>query len=270
MDLELSGRRALVTGGSRGIGLGIAQTLAQEGAEVVICGRDAQAGAAAVGTITREGGVARFIASDVNIEAEAERVFAEASDSGRIDILVNNVGGTNSPGAGLRSFEDIPLSDWAGTYQMCIFGAVKLAHLVLPGMKAARWGRIINISSIGGLEPGEGPYDYTSAKAAMNTMTVSMAHSLAHTGVTANTIAPGPILTDALANYMEMVVADEGWTGDDVAKESRFAKAMSPRLSRVGRPKDIGAAVAFLASPAADFITGALLRIDGGVSHAAL
>ncbi|MDB5686940.1 MAG: short-chain dehydrogenase, partial [Rhizorhabdus sp.] len=133
------------------------------------------------------------------------------------------------------------------------------------------WGRIINISSTAGLEPGVSPADYSSAKAALNTLTMSLSTSLAGTGVTANIVAPGPILTGSLQPVIDAVAEGRGWTetGDD--REQRFlAEIMPLKAKRIGRPADIGAAVTFIASPAADYITGAHLRVDGGQAAAAI
>ncbi len=271
MDLMLSDRHALVTGGSRGIGLGIVRELAAEGAAVVFCGRDAQSGHDVERELRARGQNVTFMVGDLMSEQGVADVAKAASQVGRIDILVNNVGGANDPDAGARPFEDIPPGDWVGTFQKCLFGATQLTSILLAPMRAAGWGRIINISSTAGLEPDTAPADYAAAKAAMNAMTVSLSLSLAKTGVTANVVAPGPILTDSIEAYMAWIATDRGWPETGDALEARFLADVLPlKTSRMGRPDDIGAAVAFLASGRADYITGANLRVDGGLSHAAV
>lgn len=267
----LHGRRALVTGGSRGIGLGIVRALAAEGVKVSFCGRDRDVGVQAEAELRAEHHDATFIAGDLMTDAGVDDVVAAASRMGSIDILVNNVGGANDPDAGSRPFEQIPSQDWVGTFQKCLLGAARLTAQLLEPMRAGGWGRIINISSTSGLEPGFIPADYAAAKAALNTMTVSLAQSIAKTGVTANVVSPGPILTDAMRSYIDFIASQRGWEGDFKEKEVRFlAEVMPLKTARIGRPEDVGAAVAFIASPCADYITGAHLRIDGGLSQAAI
>lgn len=271
MDLMLAKRRSLVTGGSRGIGLGIVRELAVEGASVIFCGRDVATGTKIQNEFRSLNYDVTFVAGDVTSEQGVSEVAAQVLASGPIDILVNNVGGAHDPEAGARSFEDIPVRDWIGTFQKCLFNATQMTALLVGPMRSAGWGRIINISSTSGLEPESSPCDYAAAKAAVNTMTVSLAGSLAKTGVTANVVAPGPVLTDSIQAYMDWVAAHRGWDVGPEGLEAQFLSEVLPvKTSRMGRPDDIGAAVAFLASPRADYITGAHLRVDGGLSHAAI
>lgn len=271
MDLQLQERRALVTGGSRGIGRGIAAALAKEGARVIFCGRDKIAGQSTENELRASGGDAIFMAADVESDAGIDALAAAVLAEGPIDILVNNVGGAHDADAGSRPFTDIPPQDWVLTFNKCVFGAVRLIDRIVPAMQAQGWGRVINISSIAGAEPGHTPADYSAAKAALNTLTSALSTSLASTGVTANTVSPGPILTDALQAYIDFVAHSRGWNETGAALEQRFlAEVMPLKVNRIGRPEDIGAAVAFLASARADYITGANLRVDGGQSASAI
>ena len=260
----LAGRTALVTGGSRGIGRAIVATLAGAGAEVIFCGRSVATGEAMQAELAAKGLAVRFLAADVESE---EGIDALAEAAGPVDILVNNVGGAHDAAAGLRPFDAIPPGDWAKTYMKCVFSAVRLIDAVLPTMRERGWGRIINISSTAGLEPGYSPADYASAKTALTGLTIALSTSLARTGITANTVSPGPILTDALQPVIDSTADSRGWEETGDAREQRFlAEVMPLKVNRIGRPEDIGAAVTFIASSAGDFITGANLRVDGGQS----
>jgi len=267
----LAGKTAVVTGGSRGIGKGIVEALARAGAQVIFCGRDEAVGTSTRDEFAKAGHLVHFTVADLESEAGIAALVREAQKIAPVDILVNNVGGAHDAEAGLRAFEAIPVGDWAKTFTKCVFNAVGLIDAFLPQMRERGWGRIINISSVAGIEPGYSPADYTSAKAALNTLTVSLSTSLAKSGITANVVAPGPILTDALQALIDSVVESRGWTERGDALEQRFMTEVMPlKVNRIGRPADIGAAVAFLATPAADYITGANLRVDGGQSAAAI
>ncbi len=267
----LAGKTAVVTGGSKGIGKGIAGSLARAGATVIFCGRDERAGAATRDELSAAGHAAHFIAADMEDDAGIDSFVAQALKIAPVDILVNNVGGAHDADAGMRSFDAIPVDDWAKTYTKCVFNAVRLIDGFLPAMRERKWGRIVNISSVAGIEPGYAPADYSSAKGALNTLTVSLSTSLARSGITANVVAPGPVLTDALQSFIDGIAERRGWPERGDALEQRFiAEVMPLKVNRIGRPEDIGEAVAFLASPSADYITGANLRVDGGQSAAAI
>ncbi len=271
MDLNLQGRRALVTGGSRGIGRGIVVALASEGAEVLFCARDARLGATLSDEMRAAGCKVHFIEADLETAAGGDVVIESCLAGGPIDILVNNVGGVRSTER-YAEFETIAIEDWEDTIQRSLLAAVRLMRGLLPAMREAGWGRVVNISSTSGLEPmAIAPPDYAAAKAAINTITMSYAHNLTGTGVTVNVVSPGPILTDMLENYMRSLARERGWGSEWPEIERRFITEITPlKTTRIGRPADVGAAVAFLASPLADYITGAHLRVDGGFSNAAI
>jgi NAD(P)-dependent dehydrogenase (short-subunit alcohol dehydrogenase family) len=139
-------------------------------------------------------------------------------------------------------------------------------------MRDRGWGRVINISSVAGLEPGNTvPADYSASKAAMNTMTISLSRALARTGVTVNAISPGPVLTDGFQGWIDAVKAERGWPEAGEALEKRFVREMFDLCTeRLGRPADVAVAACYLASPLAAYVTGANLRVDGGLSRAAV
>lgn len=265
MDLKLDGRTALVTGSSKGIGEAIARGLAREEATVIVHGRNRAETERVAREIIAEGGRAHAVTGDLTIEDEVERLVAEAQAlAGRIDILVNNAGGAGEP-------EDWAASrpaTWAAAYDRNVLAAVRVTTRLLPDMRKAGFGRIINISSLAGLMPPAGRPDYSACKAAMNAMTSSMAKAVAAEGVTVNTISPGTIRSARLdARFREMagergVAADAAWETIEQAVLPLFAEVP---LGRVGTLDEIADAVSFLVSPRAGYITGVNLRVDGGM-----
>jgi NAD(P)-dependent dehydrogenase (short-subunit alcohol dehydrogenase family) len=267
MDLQLSGKRALVTGSSQGIGRGVALELAREGATVVVHGRNRERAEATVAAIRAAGGVAHLAIGDLATDAGAEAVVAATRDAlGEIDILVNNIGGNEAAGGGLNGwFNDTP-AVWTGAMQQNLIAPVRMIHAFVPAMRERGWGRVINVSSGGGTQPTPQAAAYCAAKAAVINLTVSLAIDLARSGVTVNTVSPGCTRTDMLENNLERMAAANGWPDDYESREAKFMDlGLFPCSSeRYGRPEDIGALIAFLASPLSTFITGANYRIDGG------
>lgn len=245
--LDLSGKVAVVTGSSRGIGAGIAEALAGQGAQVVINHRDSAAGAEEVATaIKSTGGEATVIQADVSQSAEAQRLIKTSIDTyGQIDILVNNAGTTRDMIVMMMKDEDWDLvlrSNLSSVYY-CSKAAVR------PMMKK-RTGRIINITSIVGLAGQAGQTNYAASKAGIIGFTKSLAREVGSRNITVNAVAPGFIptaLTDVLTDEM---------------KETTIQNTPLGRLGTVG---DVANAVAFLASDEAAFITGQVLTVDGGL-----
>jgi NAD(P)-dependent dehydrogenase (short-subunit alcohol dehydrogenase family) len=263
MDLELKGKRAVVTGSSSGIGAGIAATLAAEGAHVAVHGRDRDRTEKVVGQIRAAGGkafpVIGDIATDDGGQAVAKSAFGEL---GGVDVLVNVVGG---PGEGALTWDNTSTEQWAEQYQMNTMSAVRMIHHFLPGMKERRWGRVINIASIAGIRPfPEQVPAYVASKAGLIATGISLALTVADTGVTVNTISPGFIATDGLKAYVMASPGSEGKTWEEL--EPGVAAFFKCRVGRLGKPKDIGNFVAYLASPLAEWITGSHFRIDGGTA----
>lgn len=268
MDLALSGRRALVTGSTAGIGEGIARLLAAEGVAVAVNGRSERRGQAVVDSIREAGGKAVLALGDLATDAGANAACEAALQGlGGVDILVSNAAGFAGSSSTSTLF-DVPPEDWKTTYDMNVGAAVRMLQRLTPAMKERGWGRIIHIGSLLGATPsGETP-DYGVAKTAMVGLTLTAARALAGTGITVNTVSPGTIYTRSVAAWFKAIGAREGW-GDDRAKSEAWVlkNVTNQSVGRIGKVEDIAAAVAYLASPLADFVTGVNLKVDGGASH---
>ena len=255
MDLGISGKVALVTGGSRGLGRQCALSLAAEGVNVAICGRTSETLDKTVGELRALGIDSLGVVGDVSVDGDIGPVHeAVVNGLGPIDILVNNAGGS-------RSREDITetsIEDFRGTFDLNVFGAFQLTKLALPHMQGRRWGRVINIASIWGREHG-GNISYMSAKAALIASTKNAAVALAKDGVLVNSIAPGSIAH--AGGSWERFQNDNP---QDVVAD--FIESNLP-LGRFGWPEPVGDLVAFLSSDRAGLITGACIVVDGGQSY---
>jgi 3-oxoacyl-[acyl-carrier protein] reductase len=245
---ELAGKTALVTGSSRGIGRAIAIELASRGARVIVNYRAGAALAEEVcAAIAAAGGQARAIGADVSQSAEVERLFAEASAAfGPIDILVNNAGIARD-NLLLRMSED----DWDAVQQTNLKAAFLCTRAALRGMLRARWGRVVNVASVIALGANAGQANYAAAKAGMIALTRTVAREVGSRGITVNAVLPGYVETDMTA---------------DLSEAARQHLTERIALERLGRPEDIARAVAYLCSPAGDYITGSALVVDGGLS----
>lgn len=274
MDLELEGKRALVTGSSSGIGAAIARLFAAEGAKVMVHGRDEAKAKAVVQSIVHAGGEADFVTGALNEEADCARVAKAAIDRfGGVDILVNNAGGmaaSSRPDTTAESFNrpwlETPWDDWRWTYEQNVGSSVRLIQAFAPGMIERGWGRIINISSASATQTEPDLADYQPAKAAITNMTSGLAKSLSGTGVTVNTVTPGTIATEGVrAGFVEWA-KQLGWAELDWPTiERRFTHEVIPQPTKhFGRPDDIARMVAFIASPQASYMTGSNYRVDGG------
>jgi 3-oxoacyl-[acyl-carrier protein] reductase len=239
---DLSGRTALVTGASGGIGAAIARQLHAQGATVVLAGRRAEALSALAEAL---GERVRIEVAELAEPQAAERLIAGADSDGGLDVLVNNAGLTRDNLA-LRMKDE----DWDEVIDTNLRAVWLLSRKVMRAMIKARWGRIINITSVVGASGNAGQANYAAAKAGVVGMTKSLARELGSRNITVNCVAPGFIDTD-----MTRALSDE----------QRKALLESIPLGRLGTPQDVAAAVAYLASPAGGYVTGAVLHVNGGM-----
>jgi 3-oxoacyl-[acyl-carrier protein] reductase len=261
MDLELKGKRALVTGSSDGIGKAIAIGLAREGAKVIIHGRNADKARRVVEEIKSIGGDCGESVGELNSDAGVEQIVRGCiSFAGGVDVLVNNAGSYVN-----RGWSDATPKQWTELYEINVVSIVRLVRALIPGMQKNRWGRIINIASGEATQPFAFMPDYASTKAAVVNLTVSLSKFLAGSGVTVNTVSPGLILTDPLREFYQKTASQRGWGTEWKEIEAHMLSEILPNtVGRLGAPDDVARLIAFLASPLSGYINGANYRIDGG------
>lgn len=265
MDLKLDGRVALVTGSSKGIGEGVAKGLAREGVIVIVHGRNKIKTEEVAHDIVKNGGRAFAVTGDLTNDDDVQRLVGEAQAlTNPIEIVVNNAGGSGET----EDWTTTRAETWASGYDRNVLAAVRVTSRVLPAMREAKWGRIVNISSLAALMPPAKRPDYAAAKAAMIAMTASLAKAVAMDGITANTVSPGTIHSTSLDEAFRSVAANQGiavdapWTQIEQTVLPMFAQVP---IGRVGTLEEIADAIAFLVSPRASYITGVNLRLDGGM-----
>lgn len=265
MDLEITGKRALVTGSSSGIGVGIAAMLAGEGARIVVTGRDPARTEAVAERLRGEGAEVAAVTGDLSTDAGADAVAQGAVAAfGGIDILVNNAGGGQQTKD--RGWFGTTPADWLESYERNLVGAVRMAEALVPDMKARGWGRVINIATGAAITPTSAQADYGPAKTAMLSWSLGLSKMLAMTGVTSNSVSPGMIRTEGLEQFLTYFAAKRGW-GDDLQRAADYvARGGGQTVARIGEAYDIAYAVTMLASPRSDFINGTNLHVDGGLS----
>jgi 3-oxoacyl-[acyl-carrier protein] reductase len=263
MDLGLKGKVAVVAAASKGLGRACALELAREGCAVAICAREQAALYAAAEEISSATG-ARVVpvVADMTKAEEIERFIATArGELGDPLILVTNAGG---PPAGY--FDDFDDAAWQRAFELTLMSTVRLIRAALPGMRAAGWGRIVNITSITVKQPIDNLLLSNAIRPGVIGLAKSLATQLANQGITINNVAPGNTLTDRQRVLAEARAQREGRSAEELIAE---AGASIP-AGRVGQPEELAAVVAFLASTRASYVTGTTLLVDGGAARGLL
>jgi len=259
MDLQLKGKRALVSGSSAGIGFAIAKALALEGASVVVNGRQAVRTKVAAKTIMDAGATAPVypFVGDLSHGADIERLSAEVPD---LDILVNNLG-IYEP----KPFEAITDEEWMRYFETNVLSGVRLSRMYLPGMKTRNWGRIVFISSESAINTPVEMIHYGVTKTAQLALSRGLAETTAGTDVTVNCVLPGPTRSEGVDDFVRKMAHDKGMSTAKV--EEDFFKTVRPSslLKRFATTDEVASLVAYVCSPLASATNGAALRVDGGV-----
>ena len=257
MDLGLKDRVALVAAASRGIGYAAALELAREGARVFLCSRDEGRASDAAEKIHNETGAnVAGIAADVTTGTDVERFVRLATErAGRVDICVTNAGGPPA-----TTFDTTDIEMFRDAFELNALSAIRLAKLVLPGMRERKWGRIVNVTSISVKQPVDGLLLSNTVRAGLTSWAKTVSNEVAADGVTINNVAPGYTLTE---RQDELAIARGKALGK--SKEEMIAMwASQTPAQRIAAPEEIAAAIAFLASDRASYITGVTLQVDGG------
>lgn len=261
MDLQIAGKTALVTGGSKGIGKAIAKGLAAEGCKVVVCARGEEELLQVKQEIEKNGGTALALSADLTSQDDVDNLISIIEEEyGRLDILVNNAGMT----PGFHDFETIEMADWENIFALNVFGTVRVTKAALPLLKQTQNGRIINIGSESGVQPDGFMPEYNATKAAIINLSKSWSKAFAKYGILVNTVSPAFVMTPLLEDALEQEASEQNTTLEEQIEQ--FLKENRPHieLKRPGNPEEVAAAVTFLASEKASFITGENLRVDGG------
>ena len=262
MKIDLSNKTALVTGGSKGIGKGAAKALAEAGARVFICARNLDELEECVRDISDlAAGQVKAIQADVTVQEEVDSMMETIRKyTGGIDILVNNVGGIGSQ----VPFEDFPDEEYLRLYDLNVVSMIRLIKAVVPGMKARGWGRIVNLSSENGLQPYPDMIPYNLTKAAIINLSKGLSKLYGKNNILVNTVSPAFIYTPLVEAMLQEQAQNKGIQVEQAQAEFLSKNRPGIELGRPGTIEEVGAAIVFLASDQASFITGTNLRVDGG------
>jgi NAD(P)-dependent dehydrogenase (short-subunit alcohol dehydrogenase family) len=258
MDLQLSKKIALVTGSTAGIGNAIAASLAREGAAVIVNGRTESAVDTAVAKMKAQtGGDVTGFAGDLSLAAAAEDLVRRHPT---VDILVNNLGIFE-----VRAFQEISDADWLRFFDVNVLSGARLARLYFPKMLERNWGRIIFISSESGYHIPAEMIHYGMTKAAQIAVARGLAELTAGSGVTVNSILPGPTRSRGVGDFVAEMAAAAGQSAGQVEKDFFLTARPTSLLKRFATPEEVAALVSYVASPLSSATNGAALRVDGGV-----
>jgi len=259
MKIELKGRRAIVTGSTAGIGFAIAEGLARAGASVVINGRGEERVAAALKELRLRLPEAEFtgVAADLSTSEGSSILAYRIPDA---DILVNNVGTAH-----LNGFFDQSDAEWLDLFQLNVMSGVRAARHYMPGMVARGWGRVVFISSESAVNIPKEMIDYGMTKTAQLSVSRGLAELVGGSGVTVNSVLPGPTRSEILGNWMAATASEQGITQDEA--EQNFLKTMRPTtlINRFTTADEVANMVVYVCSEQASGTSGAALRVDGGV-----
>lgn len=262
MDLGIRGKVAMVAAASRGLGQACAEALAREGCEVSICGRHAAALDAARLRLASMGHGVLAVPCDVSKAVDLERWFqATQEELGTVDILVTNTGGPTA-----ATFLDLSDAQWAEGVESTLMNVVRLCRLVLPGMRARRWGRIVNITSLVAKQPLPLLTISSTLRAGLSALTRNLATECASDNVLVNALLPGHVMTD---RQLQLGRVRSERDGISVERYFELAQAEIP-ARRFGQPGEIGDVAAFLCSERASYLTGASIQVDGGLVQTTL
>lgn len=260
MDFQLSGKRALVTGASSGLGEAIARMLAGEGATVVVHGRNEQRTHQVAENIIKAGGKAEMAIGDLATDEGADAVAAAALQGGAIDILVNNAGVVSH-----KNWSDAMPDDWMEVYNANVVSYVRMIRRIVPQMKELGWGRVIHIGGGLAIQPIKEQPHYNATLAARHNLSVSLARQLKETGITSNVVSPGAIMNPMVEEWLVNAAPRFGWgTELDEIKYKAVQDLIPNDTGRFGFPEEIAGAVLYLTSPLANYVSGAVIRVDGG------
>ncbi|MDZ8031158.1 SDR family oxidoreductase [Nostoc sp. DedSLP04] len=263
MDLGLTQKVALVTGASAGIGYSVAQKLAAEGCQLIICGRNSERLEQAYQGLIGSQAKIVPISADVQNPSDSQNLVQEALNQfGKIDILVNNSEGASFSNEAVENLSD---EDWLSVFEGKLMGYIRMTNLVLPTMKSQQWGRIINIVGTSGKEPSSRLVKSGVANAGLINFTKTVASQVAKWNVLVTCVNPGLIDTPRHREYLEVFAEEEGQTVDSIIEGTN---KMIP-LGRRGFSSEVANLVAFLASECASYITGVTIPVDGGLSTSA-
>jgi NAD(P)-dependent dehydrogenase (short-subunit alcohol dehydrogenase family) len=262
MELGLQGKRALVTGSTAGIGLATARALAREGARVTVNGRTSARVQSAVDALRAElpGAAVDGIAADLGTAAGCDELVLQLPE---VDVLVNNVG-IFEP----KPFEQIPDADWLRFFETNVLSGVRLSRHYVAGMRSRDWGRIVFVSSESALQIPTEMIHYGMTKTAQLAIARGLAETLVGTGVTVNSVLPGPTASEGVGGFVAKMAADRGVDAGTVEREFFASARPSSVIQRFATPDEVAAMIVFVCSAQASATTGAALRVDGGVVRA--